>query len=226
MEQKFGGGGGAKPALSPGGAWHLRAPHGGGGGDAHEALGGVSARRRPENWHALVEAETNPPYQPFHTDRRVTLLAFVETELALHKQQQPAPPPPVGHDADSEDADAEEEKDRDESAVGKTDWERDMLAPWLCDTHHVSLPGGGGLEHVAWLFGREIPAARVFPSAGNSAGVDASDDDDSDAVENKIRVVEGAEGEQVIVTTMRRKGRDEEFFEDGCEVVDFADDRV
>ncbi|KAF2427415.1 hypothetical protein EJ08DRAFT_736097 [Tothia fuscella] len=49
------------------GAWKLKAP---------PTMGKRSAVK--ENWHSLVEAETNPPYQPFHTDRRVSLLAFGE----------------------------------------------------------------------------------------------------------------------------------------------------
>jgi hypothetical protein len=228
------GGGATKPLPGSGGSWNLRAPHGGGGDDAG------AARRQPENWHALVEAETNPPYQPFHTDRRVTLMAFAEPEPGPFGVMPSMIPAEHGAGGEHEDTDAEDRADED--AGGYYDeyadeehpiddapsWERAVLAPWLRGAHHAGLPSGGAEpEHAPWIFGRDIPAARAFASAGGGAAVDASDDDrDGDAVENRIRVVEGAEGEQVIVTTMRRKGREEEFFEDGCEVVDFADDRV
>jgi len=236
IENKFHPPGSATKSLPPpaGGTWHLRAPHGGADDGA--------ARRRPENWHALVEAETNPPYQPFHTDRRVTLMTFSEPEPS------PFGPIPVvpGHVSSREDEEAEEEHadgdeegeddsgayygehaDEEPPAGDAPSWERAVLAPWLRDAHHAGLPSAGAAtEHAPWIFGRDVPAARAFPSAGGNPA-DASDDDlAGSAVENKIHVVEGAEGEQVIVTTMRRKGREEEFFEDGCEVVDFADDRV
>lgn len=51
-------------------------------------------------------------------------------------------------------------------------------------------------------------------------------------IENKFVRREGEEEvEQVIVTTRRRRrgkgeGEEEGFFEDDCEVLDFADDRV
>jgi hypothetical protein len=52
------------------------------------------------------------------------------------------------------------------------------------------------------------------------------------AVENKLVLRDGEEEvEQVVVTTRRRRVRrgeegEEGFFEDDCEVLDFAEDRV
>jgi hypothetical protein len=169
--------------------------------------------RRPENWHALVEAETNPPYQPFHTDRRVVLSAYTDPDP-------PSPPLPSHYLADSQ-------------AVvdARSEWASDVLAPWLHDVHHVDpVPF---IDHwpvsapEPWVFGLDVPATRVFVSSGKNDVGDAVWSDDEDAVENRIRVVEGEDGEQVLMTTITRRGREEEdFFEDGCEVVDFADDRV
>jgi hypothetical protein len=228
-----------KPATQPavGGTWHLRAPHGG-GEDA------AAARRRPENWHALVEAETNPPYQPFHTDRRVVLMTFSGPEPAFGPG---AAVVPTHHSGREDEHEEHGEADEDGGGGGgyydecpdeepeagfdePPSWEHAFVEPWLRGAHHAGLPTSGPQpDQEPWIFGRDIPAARAFASAGGGGGGGAGDSDDGlagSAVENKIHVVEGAEGEQVIVTTMRRKGREEEFFEDGCEVIDFADDRV
>jgi hypothetical protein len=104
------------------------------------------------------------------------------------------------------------------------DWQCGVLGPWLQDLHHVDT-NLSYQEIEPWVFGEDIPATKIL-SGGTGGGSDSFSDDD-DAVENKIRVVEGDDGEQVVVTSVRRKGREEEeFFEDGCEVLDFADDRV
>jgi hypothetical protein len=187
-------------APAPTGVWTLRNPA--------TPSTTHNPKRGTENWHALVEAETNPPYQPFHTDRRITLFACPDLET-------PAPKSP-DKDATVEEVEAYE-RERDE-------WQCDILGPWLQDMHHVDT--SLSYEQVQpWVFGEDIPATKIL-SGGASGGSDGFSDDD-DAVENKIRVVEGDNGEQMVVTSVRRKGREEEeFFEDGCEVLDFADDRV
>jgi hypothetical protein len=171
-------------------------------------------KRTVENWHALVEAETNPPYQPFHTDRRISLFAYPEPDTA--------PPKSPKKDAGVEEFE-EYERQRDE-------WQFNALGPWLSGMHYVDTDLC--IDAVEpWVFGREIPAVKMLSGGlGRGSGGGAGDsltDDEDDGVENKIRVVEGEDREQLVVTSVRRRGREaEEFFEDGCEVLDFADDRV
>jgi hypothetical protein len=177
-------------ALEPTGGWHLRAP---------TALTTKKKQhKRRENWHALVEAETNPPYQPFHTDRRVSLYAYAE----------PDTPPPRIPDKDSS---AEEFAEHDSARQAYTN---DILSPHLKAVHHVD-------DDAAWLYGMEITNTRVIREGGGGG----SGDDDGDDFDRVVR--ENEDGELVVGTTVRRRGREEEeFFEDDCEVIDFAEDRV
>lgn len=135
------------------------------------------ARNNP---HPLscAEIETNAPYQPFHTDRRINFYVY-----------------------------------------------DDASAP---DTYHLD-------DVTPWGFGEPIPSTKVKVS---SAVLDDETDTGRDMpapMENLISL-EGNDdgGQQVVVTTRRKRGkkgetldRDEgEFFEDDCEVVDFAEQRV
>lgn len=90
-----------------------------------------------------------------------------------------------------------------------------------------------------WAFGEHIPAVKV-----NAAPATINDEDRREMQDKSSRPkmenfisVEGneEEGQQVIFTTRRKRGAkkptaaagyDEEFFEDDCEVVDFAEQRV
>lgn len=127
---------------------------------------------------SCAEIETNAPYQPFHTDRRINFYVYDDEKSS--------------------------------------------------DMHHLS-------DATPWVFGETIPATKV--NVG-SAVHDADSDTDPGApapMENLISFQGNAEeGQQVVVTTRRKrdkKGRtadsdDGEFFEDDCEVVDFAESRV
>jgi hypothetical protein len=133
-----------------------------------------------------AEIETNPPYQPFHTDRRVNLHIFFSD----------------------------------------------------------SKPGYPELSTDPWVFGDEIPSTKlhVWDSLHGSDNHSLQDGPGFNAqVENLISLGEPAEDghvEQVVVTSRRRKVHapgtdsvarlpdDDGFFEDDCDVVDFADDRV
>ncbi|KAJ5921600.1 hypothetical protein N7454_009074 [Penicillium verhagenii] len=100
-------------------------------------------------------------------------------------------------------------------------------------------PGG------QWVFGGEIPTAKVHVrSYDNSAGDNADDEEDDSAVhghsfgaggdiENLISLANSTgHVEEVVITTRRKKKSsvplktDDGFFEDDCEVLDFARDRV
>ncbi|KAF2709785.1 hypothetical protein K504DRAFT_455454 [Pleomassaria siparia CBS 279.74] len=164
-----------------------------------KSKGGVQIGRKPAPPSAaplsFSELETNPPYQPFYTDRRVTRFTF-------------ARPP-----ADVQDS--------------RSEW-RDT-PDLLSNLHHYDDPS-------PWLFGEDVEAIRISSPASHA--YDSGDDDVISGVaariENKLILRDGEEEvEQVVVTTRRRRvkregnGEDEEgFFEDDCEVLDFAEDRV
>jgi hypothetical protein len=174
--------------IAPG-TWNLRAPHSSTRNKHHEK----------ENWHAMVEAETNPPYQPFHTDRRVTLLAFAEPETA----------PPV---LPYKDSSAEEFREYD---VDRQNYIEDVLIPHTKQVHHINDDG-------PWLFGEQIDKLRTIRE-GNGGHVDDFDFG-GEEMENQVEAQEG----RLVMTTIRRKTKDaeEEFFEDDAEIVDYADNRV
>jgi hypothetical protein len=145
---------------------------------------------------SFSEIETNPPYQPFYTDRRVTRFVysrpFAEVEGSSSEYQPPTP----------------------------------GLSSGL---HHNN-------DDSPWLFGEDVEAVRVSSPAAHT--YDSGDEDllagVAARIENKLILRDGEEEvEQVVVTTRRRRVKrdgaeeDEEgFFEDDCEVLDFAEDRV
>jgi hypothetical protein len=155
---------------------------------------GVKASPAPLSFS---EIETNPPYQPFYTDRRVTRFVysrpFAEVQASSTSEFQPPTP-------------------------GLTS-----------DLHHNN-------DDTPWLFGEDVEAIRVSSPAAHT--YDSGEDDlvagVAARIENKLILRDGEEEvEQVVVTTRRRRVRregaeeDEEgFFEDDCEVLDFAEDRV
>ena len=130
---------------------------------------------------SFAEIETNAPYQPFHTDRRVNLFVYNEENAGTS------------------------------------------------DIHHLK-------DTKPWAFGEEIPATRI--SAGSA---DHQDHDSSDVtpgkMENTIRMEGNMEdGQRIVSTTFRKRGKkgdgaesaadEREFFEDDCEVLDYAENRV
>lgn len=145
---------------------------------------------------SFSEIETNPPYQPFYTDRRVTRFVYSRLMGSVQESNSEIQPSILG------------------------------LASNL---HHEDD------DNTPWLFGEDIEAIRISSPASHSHGVD---DDDYVAgvaarVENKLILNEDEEEvEQVVVTTRRRRVKregeegEEGFFEDDCEVLDFAEDRV
>lgn len=144
---------------------------------------------------SFSELETNPPYQPFYTDRRVTRFVYSRPLSSVHEshsEYQPSTP---------------------------------SLASNL---HHQD-------DTTPWLFGEAIDAVRISSPA---AQVHDLDEDEFVAgvaarIENKLMLNDDEEEvEQVVVTTRRRRVKregeegEEGFFEDDCEVLDFAEDRV
>ncbi len=130
---------------------------------------------------SFAEIETNPPYQPFHTDPRVSLSIYDD--------------PPAWQDANP--------------------------SPTS--------------NRVPWVFGEHIAATKIDLG---SAVLDEDANRDGEEGQQGRRRMENVmmvqkRDEVLVVTTRRRRGRrmaeeeeGEEFFEDDCEVVDFAEDRV
>ncbi|KAJ5207439.1 hypothetical protein N7491_001931 [Penicillium cf. griseofulvum] len=96
-----------------------------------------------------------------------------------------------------------------------------------------------------WVFGNDIPVTKVHLRSFNSSSDDHGDDEDENAVihghslgaggdiENLITLGNSTGNVEEVVITTRRKKRhstplkpDDGFFEDDCEVLDFARDRV
>ncbi|KAJ6144147.1 hypothetical protein N7470_008042 [Penicillium chermesinum] len=97
-----------------------------------------------------------------------------------------------------------------------------------------------------WVFGGDIPVTKIHVRSYNNSGEDGlADDEQEDAaihghsfgaggdMENLISLANSAgQVEEVVITTRRKKKQsspsktEEEIFEDDCEVLDFARDRV
>ncbi|KAI4251425.1 MAG: hypothetical protein LQ352_004866 [Teloschistes flavicans] len=160
-----------------------------------------SAQKMEEtSLHSQAEIDTNAPYQPFHTDRRVNLFVYA-------------------NDDDDDDGN-DDDDDYDQSDPHHHLW--DPIPPWV--------------------FGEPIPTIRTSAGAANNPSDDGGGGADQDdavlrsllpgQMENHVRI-QGNEmdgQQQIVITTRRRKIREvekgEEIFEDDCEVVDFADERV
>lgn len=154
---------------------------------------------------SFSEIETNPPYQPFYTDRRVTRFVFSRPTCA--------------------------------QSSSASENEPSVIPDTTSELHHND-------DTSPWLFGQDAEAIRISSPAADQ-NYSSGEEDDVVAgvaarIENKM-VLRGGDGgeeevEQVVVTTRRRRGRkqgnaggeeDEDgFFEDDCEVLDFAEDRV
>lgn len=145
---------------------------------------------------SFSEIETNPPYQPFYTDRRVTRFVFSRPLAEVQESSSEFQPPLLG---------------------------------LTSDLHHEK-------DDSPWIFGEDAEAFRISSPATHS--YDSGEDDliagVTKRLENKLVLRDGEEEvEQVVVTTRRRRVRregadegEEGFFEDDCEVLDFAEDRV
>lgn len=159
----------------------------------------------PESSIPQAEIESSAPYQPFHTDRRIRLYEYggEQGKLDLHSVS------------------------------------RLLEATTLEDK-----PRRGKQRQVptsanpVWAFGQTIDAVKVdvgLPSTiEEEFGRTSVDDHRALPVSAMERVLQvGDNDEQIVVTTRRRRGGnrhvdgdEDEFFEDGLEIIDFADQRV
>ncbi|KAF2972102.1 hypothetical protein GQX73_g1472 [Xylaria multiplex] len=156
----------------------------------------------PEAAIPQAEIESNAPYQPFHTDRRVSLHVYngIAGECGLSS---------VIRHMDSISLDDTQKRARHRQPKPVTD--------------------------QAWAFGQPITTVKLNLGTSGDEDVSNSIDDHRalpvSAMERVLQV--GENDEQIVVTTRRRRGGnraadvDEDgFFEDDCEVLDFADQRV
>ena len=144
---------------------------------------------------SFSEIETNPPYQPFYTDRRVARFVYSRPLASVHESNS----------------------------------EQQLPTPGLASNLHDED------DKTPWLFGEHVEAIRISSPATHSHDVDEDGFAAGVAarIENKVVLNNDEEEvEQVVVTTRRRRVRrdgeqgEEGFFEDDCEVLDFAEDRV
>ncbi|KAJ3563756.1 hypothetical protein NPX13_g8085 [Xylaria arbuscula] len=158
----------------------------------------------PEAAIPQAEIESNAPYQPFHTDRRVSLNFY--------------------------------------SAVGSEDGVSSSISHLEAmtlndDMNSAKRREAGTAASRAWAFGQPISTAKLdlgLPVMMHEEISNSIDDHRALPVSAMERVLQvGGSDEHIVVTTRRRRGGnratdvDEDgFFEDDCEVLDFADQRV
>merc|ERR1711981_20632 len=92
-------------------------------------------------------------------------------------------------------------------------YEDEVLYPHVQATHHVG-------DHAAWLFGQEMPNLRLIKEG--SGGYTLGEDEDGDLEYNMVKLDDGT-GTLVLNTVPRSSKADEEFFEDGAELVDYSE---
>ncbi|KAI0528078.1 hypothetical protein F5B22DRAFT_583517 [Xylaria bambusicola] len=151
-----------------------------------------------------AEIESNAPYQPFHTDRRVSLHYYTATS----------------------------------NDDGLSSVLLQMDAVTLNETQKRAKHRHRELAASrAWAFGETIGTVKLdlgLPPTIDEEVSNSIDDHRALPVSAMERVLQvGGNDEQIVVTTRRRRGgnraadMDEDgFFEDDCEVLDFADQRV
>ncbi|CAG9972182.1 unnamed protein product [Clonostachys byssicola] len=159
-----------------------------------------------------AEIESSAPYQPFHTDRRVALCEYT-------RQGDPG-------GMDSLVADLENVEITENSPPKKKKGKQQSSTP----NNQIKKAGIAS----AWAFGQDIPVVKldlgILPITGDD-GFEGLDDQalPPSAME---RVMEYGDQEQIVVTTRKRRtarqgdAEGDGFFEDDCEVLDFADQRV
>lgn len=166
-----------------------------------------------------AEIESSAPYQPFHTDKRIALYEYASVYPAAATMPQLPSVSVLLADAHLDDKPSRaQQKRKQRPTVPK--------APVI-----------GG----AWAFGQPLTTNRLDSGRHMSVVEDtfAMSSDDiralpQSAMERSVaRHRDDGEEEQIVVTTRRRRGGsrlgdldDDGFFEDDCEVLDFADQRV
>lgn len=148
-----------------------------------------------------AEIETSAPYQPFHTDRRVGIAEYQSVPVAYASQTE------ANNDTQP---DVGTKKKRKQAAAQQST---------------ATLSSG------TWAFGQDMPCTAVDTGLPPATEDDLLDDG-GPAYAGMERLLQYNDTEQIVVTTRRRRGArsgengEDGFFEDDCEVLDFADQRV
>ncbi|ROT35687.1 hypothetical protein SODALDRAFT_393387 [Sodiomyces alkalinus F11] len=160
-----------------------------------------------------AEIESSAPYQPFHTDRRVSVFEYATS--ADVASEVPAVTALL----------AEATLDDPPSSKSKRKQARQASQ---------AAPAAHDVSRRHWAFGQPIDLFKLHLDHGilQDEEWDASEETralPSSSMERVMRV--GGNRDEIVVTTRRRRGArhmvDEHgFFEDDCEVLDFADQRV
>lgn len=169
-----------------------------------------------------AEIESSAPYQPFHTDRRVALYEITPEKATIPSASQ-LPTVSV--------------------LLADTHLDEQLARPSGQRKPKVkaATKESTGETNGAWTFGQTIPVDRLDTNYLLSSDEEAfamSTDEvralPQSAMERSVaRHRDDGDEEQIVVTTRRRRGGgrsgdvdDDGFFEDDCEVLDFADQRV
>lgn len=166
-----------------------------------------------------AEIESSAPYQPFHTDRRVTLCEYNRATTA-----------PVVTPMDSVSNLLANASLEEPAPSKKKKKNRSQPEP----AEQAEAPEAAAPEGSVWAFGQDIPAVKLEVGLPMVIEDDLGGPEDHRALPPSAmeRVMQYGGEEQIVVTTRRRRGArqgdpDEDgFFEDDCEVLDFADQRV
>ena len=135
------------------------------------AVARLPRQEEKSSLHSQAEIDTNAPYQPFHTDRRIAFHVFAE--------------------------------------------EASSSTP-----HHQGDSG-------PWAFGETIHTTKLRTGSTNAEADGECDGQESDAMENHVRVQGNAEqGQQIVITTRRTASKKAEAIEDGEAKEIFEDDCV
>ncbi|EEY22763.1 conserved hypothetical protein [Verticillium alfalfae VaMs.102] len=171
----------------------------------------------PEASIPQAEIESSAPYQPFHTDRRV---ALYEYGPAAGDADASALTVMLG-DINLEDKATSKQQKKKQQQQQQQRMQVQAAAP----AADFSQP---------WAFGQKLDLIRLDLSHVQLSDEDFNTSDDPRALPltSMERVMHvGENRDEIVVTTRRRRGarhpEDEDgFFEDDCEVLDFADQRV
>ncbi|KAL2022342.1 hypothetical protein VTK56DRAFT_5740 [Thermocarpiscus australiensis] len=202
-------------------------------GDSTMVLNQARVRARSNDQSAessipQVEIESSAPYQPFHTDRRVALYELASPQS--HDQQVTSTTALLAA-ASLEETHATALQEGLSDSMPRRKKASKQMTPQQAPVAH-SKPSGG-----AWVFGQPIKATELdlgLPHALEDDQFNTAPDDSralpASAMERILHRA-GDDDAQIVVTTRRRRGPapahdDDGFFEDDCEVLDFADQRV
>jgi WD40 repeat protein len=152
---------------------------------------------RGEDWRNMVEYTTNPAYVAFHQDARVSLFGFAEPEQA----------PPRLPDRGSSPEDWQQ-YDADRQV-----YEDEVLIHHARATYHIK-------DDSPWLFGEEFQGLRLIKEG--SGRYTLGDEEEGDLEYNMVKLDDGS-GTLVLNTVPRTSKAEEEFFEDGAELVDYSE---